>query len=110
MGRITNEQAEERLSKCLTFLSQGLNLTQIAEKTAIKRTTLHRFLCRHGAIKSRAQRQRRVSAQQDNWGKETLDPSHLTPEQLDQARRFGIRPGRYAWLLTCPRGGNAFPR
>ena len=110
MARITNEEAEARLAKCLTFLSQGMNLTQIAERTAIKRTTLHRFLYRHGAIKAGRDKTRRVSANLDNWGKERLDPSHLTEEQLAQARRFGVSPGRYAWLLTCPRGGNAFPR
>ena len=80
MARITNEEAEARLAKCLTFLSQGMNLTQIAERTAIKRTTLHRFLYRHGAIKGGRDKQRRVSANLDNWGKERLDPSHLTEE------------------------------
>ena len=107
MGRISNAEAEERLAKCLTLLSQGMSVTQIAERTAIKRTTLHRFLCRHGAIKTTGKdKARRISAAADNWGKERLDPSHLTEDQLAQAKRFGITPGRYAWLLTCPKGGN----
>jgi len=110
MGRISNAEAEARLAKCLVYLSQGMGVTQISDRVGIQRTTLHRFLYRHGAIKGGREKQRRVSAQQDNWGKERLDPSHLTEEQLEQARRFGITPGRYAWLLTCPRGGNAFPR
>ena len=110
MGRITDAEARDRLAKCLTYLSQGLDLTQIAEKTRIRRTSLHRFLYRHGAIKAGRQKMRRVAAAADNWGIETLDPSHLTEEQREQAARFGISPGRYAWLLTCPRGGNPFPR
>lgn len=31
----------------------------------------------------------------------------LTEAQLEMARRLDITPDRLAWLLTCPRGGNA---
>lgn len=37
------------------------------------------------------------------------DPSGLTPDHLDKARRWGIAPSRFAWLLKCPKGGSATP-
>lgn len=37
-----------------------------------------------------------------DWQSE-LDPSNLTDAQREQAKRFGIKEGRYAWLLSCPR-------
>jgi hypothetical protein len=37
------------------------------------------------------------------------DPSYLTEDHLDKARRWGISPTRYAWVLKCPKGGNATP-
>ena len=111
MARISNAEAEERLARCLTYISHGMGVREISEREGIQRVTLHRFLCRHGAIKTSGRdRMRRIQAAADNWGKERLDPSHLTEEQLEQARRLGVKPARYAWLLTCPKGGNAFPR
>jgi hypothetical protein len=108
MARIKNAEAEERLARCLTYLSQGMGVREISEREGLKRVTLHRFLFRHGAIKTGSKdRARRIQAAADNWGKERLDPSNLTREQLDHASRVGITPGRYAWLLTCPKGGNA---
>jgi hypothetical protein len=47
------------------------------------------------------------------------DPAGLTEEQIERANALGITPGRFAWLLSCPRTlsvyshaapGNAYTR
>lgn len=44
-----------------------------------------------------------------DWQSE-CDPSVLTPEQVEHAKKVDIPLGRYAWLLSCPRGGNTTKR
>ena len=72
------------------------------------RNAISRFLDRNGlGGEKRAYSKRKQARTADTWGRERADPSVLTPEQIVHAFRVGINPARYAWLLQCPKGGNA---
>lgn len=114
MGRISEEAVAERLERCRELMAQGMDLTEMSVRIAVDRMTLYRFLSRKGLLghlprtgerrgrKPRHGLNRRPGYNGGEWGRETADPSRLTPEQLAHARRVGIKPARYAWLLSCP--------
>jgi hypothetical protein len=41
----------------------------------------------------------------DEWFKGTADASDLTAYELECCVRLDIKPERWAWLKTCPKGG-----
>ena len=125
MGRIPESESRDRLEACRKMLADGLNLTDISARVNVDRTVLYRFLCRNGVITPkhggnsngilrrttrRKAGQRKPGARPmgyngEEWGKQKASASSLTPEQILHAFRLGINPERYAWLLTCPKGG-----
>lgn len=92
----------ERLAQVKALLAQGQPQIVIAGKVGMAQSNLCGYLKRHG-LRTWTPRK---GSNDSGWGRERLDPPSLTQDQLDQARRLGITPGRYAWLLTCPRSGN----
>ena len=108
MGRISNADAQARIARVRQWMAEGLNIRHMAEKEGIKPEALSRFLDRNGlGGEKRAYSKRKQARTADTWGRERADPSVLTPEQIVHAFRVGITPDRYAWLLQCPKGGNA---
>lgn len=90
------------------LVESGLLPTQIAEKVGINvdsvRHILRRYLHRpYLKVRNHAC----ASNARPEWGSETADPSTLSPEQLDLARRVGITPERFAWLCSCPKNPDA---
>lgn len=41
----------------------------------------------------------------DEWFKGEADASDLTKHELERCKFLGIKPERWAWLKTCPKGG-----
>ena len=108
MARISNADAQARIARVRQWMAEGLTIRHNAHKEGIKPDTLARFRARHGMTgEKRAYSKRKQARTADTWGRERADPSVLTPEQIVHAFRVGINPARYAWLLQCPKGGNA---
>ena len=116
MGRISNALVEARLTEARALMSQGVTVRFLADRWGIERDAAKQFLRRHRLgrkygmkvvpRKAAAEyRRAKIVGNEPKW--QNADPSGLTPDQLDQAMRLGIKPSRYAWLLLCPRGGNA---
>lgn len=93
-----------RIQEVRDLLAQGLPQIHIAAKVGMTPSNLCSYIQRN---KLRTWVARCKGRHDSGWGRERIDPSHLTAEHLYQARRLDVEPGRYAWLLTCPRGGNA---
>ena len=95
----TGQRRAERLAQIKALLAQGIAQVTITQKVGMAQSNLCSYLKRHGLRTWTARKGRHDSG----WGRERVDPSHLTADQLAQASRLDIEPGRYAWLLTCPR-------
>jgi hypothetical protein len=90
------------------LVESGLLPTQIAEKVGINVDSVRHILrryCQRPYLKVR--NHACASNARPAWGSETADPSTLTPEQLDTARRVGITPERFAWLCAIPKNPDA---
>jgi transcriptional regulator len=98
--------ATERLRLIKGWMRQGITQVEMASCLRLTQPAVSAFMKRHGLARTSPAN---VSAAQRaaQWGKERADPSTLTPDQRAHAARIGIEPGRYAWLMTCPKTGNA---
>ena len=104
--RLPEAVATERLRLIRQWLRKGVTQVQMASCLKLTQPAVSAFMKRHGL--ARTSPGNAAAAQRAaEWGKERADPSTLTAEQRDHAARIGIEPGRYAWLLTCPKSGNA---
>ena len=83
------------------MVANGATSADIAKRLKLSTSSVFAFIEKHRL--QRPASGRKVSPT-DHM---TADASVLTPEQIEQARRVGIAPGRYAWLLTCRHEGNA---
>ena len=104
MNRLTPEAVNQRLAAIKDLRSKGLNQQEIGNRLGLTQPAVSAFMRRHG-LKGRASGAYLAKLRPRNWGEETADPSNLTQEQLDTARRTGITPERFAWLCSCQRIG-----
>ncbi|HSG20492.1 MAG TPA: hypothetical protein VLA31_06950 [Burkholderiaceae bacterium] len=104
-----------RRAEATALLSQGVKVVEMATRWGLTEGAVRAYLRR---LKTPGKQYRvTASRQSEHYGKmkmygnepewQKADPSTLTAEQLDHAMRLDIPPARYAWLLLCPRGGNA---
>ena len=114
MGRLRKAEKQARIDEARDLISQGVAVADLASRWRIDVPGARRFLLLNGlAVAARIRRRPQGSnaAKHKMYGNEprwqNADPSALTAEQLDHAIRLNIKPSRYAWLLSCPRGGNA---
>ena len=106
MAGLPKEVAAERIRLITSYKAQGLTQHEMAAKMGISQPCVHSFMKKHGlTTKAKGAYLRKLRTR--DWGAETADPSRLSPDQLDIARRVGITPERFAWLCTCPHDGNA---
>ena len=111
MGRygLPPEERARRMKVVLELRALGRTQRDIAAVLGISQPGLSAF---EKAAGIRDPKYRRTLSQAQKlrarpWGMEKADPSNLTPEQLETARRTGIEPARFAWLLLCPKDPNA---
>ncbi len=97
---------KQRVILIQPLLDQGKGPTQISNELNINITVVHhlirRYCKRPDFYKPNSNLEMYTSM---DW-QSVCDPSTLTSEQREDAAAFGIEEGRYAWLLTCPKGGN----
>ena len=114
MGRLSTTAKAARLAEASDLLGKGLAIGELASRWGIDIPGARRFLVLNGLSKAAAITRRprgakaakhKMVGNEPRW--QNADPSGLTADQLDHALRMGIKPSRYAWLLTCPKGGNA---
>lgn len=114
MGRIHRDAVEARIAEALALIPTGVTVRDLSVRWGVETSAAKRFLCRHGLAEARKPRGRprgSKAAKHKMYGNEpawqNADPSSLTADQLDHALRLDITPRRYAWLMQCPKGGNA---
>lgn len=93
----------ERLAIIQPMVTQGMKPSQIADAIGVNPEIIRHFIRRwcirpEGYVKPNAN----AGCLMD-WQSEA-DPSNLTDDQREHARRVGMTEGRYAWLMTCPKG------
>ncbi len=105
-SRLPEAVANERLRLIREWLRKGVTQVQMGTRLKLTQPAVSAFMKRHGLARTSPGN---VAAAQRaaEWGKERADPSTLTADQREHAARIGIEPGRYAWLMTCPKTGNA---
>ena len=113
MGRLSRSASSARRAEAVLLLSQGVKVVEMATRWGLSEGGARAYLRRLG----RPGKQYVPKSGNPNYGKQkmvgnepawqTADPSSLTADQLDHALRLDIKPARYAWLLQCPKGGNA---
>lgn len=111
MGRngLSPEAKAKRMQIVLELRALGRTQRDIAAQLGISQPGLSAF---EKAAGIRDPKYRRTLSQAQKlrarpWGMEKADPSNLTHEQLETARRTGIEPARFAWLLLCPKDPNS---
>ena len=107
MSEMTNK-TKGLVERIRPLVNSGLLPTQIAQKVGINvdsvRHILRRYLHRPYL---KVRNHSCASNARPAWGSETADPSTLTEEQLETARRVGITPERFAWLCAIPKNPDA---
>jgi transcriptional regulator with XRE-family HTH domain len=104
MAGLPKEVAAERIRLITAYKAKGLTQHEMASKMGISQPCVHSFMKKHGlTTKAKGAYLRKLRTR--DWGVETADPSRLSPDQLDTARRTGISPERFAWLCSCKRLG-----
>ena len=96
----------EVLAKIKPLIEKGLLPNAVAERTGVSVETVRHYARRY-CHRPNHKPQLSNRARADLWGSETADPSTLTAEQLDVARRVGITPERFAWLCAIPKNPDA---
>ena len=105
---MNTKEAEEirkkRVALIQPLVNKGLKPQQISEEIGINAETIRHIIRRwcvrpEGYVKPIKKNDMCVM----DWESER-DPSTLTNEQREHAKRVGMTEGRYAWLLTCPKG------
>ena len=111
MGRhgLPSQERERRINLVVELRALGRTQRDIAAVIGITQPALSAFELKEGI---RNPKHRQTAAQKAKlrprqWGIEKGDPSTLTAEQLETARRTGITPERFAWLCAIPRNVEA---
>ena len=106
---LSPEARAARIKLVLELRALGRTQRDIAAKLGITQPGLSAFELSAGIRDPKFRRtpSQKAKLRPRNWGVEKGDPSTLTPEQLETARRTGITPERFAWLCACPRDPNA---
>lgn len=109
MGRrpLDPELVAHRTKLVIDMTAEGKPQREIAAALGITSSALCVFTARH-KLRRQVADARKFGRKQ--WGSEKADPSTLSPEQLDVARRVGITPERFAWLCSCPHDGKGNAR
>jgi hypothetical protein len=98
----TTEIREKRLAIIQPLVSQGIKPAQISHVVGLSPEVI-RHIIRRWCVRPEGYVRNKVNDSTMDWQSE-CDPSVLTDEQREQAQRIGMGEGRYAWLLTCPKG------
>lgn len=101
----------------MLLLSQNVKLGDIATLWGLTEGGARAYIRRLSDAPAAASTLLRSTAVNPNYGRykmygnepkwQNADPSTLSPQDLDYALRMDIKPSRYAWLMQCPKGGNA---
>lgn len=94
---------KERLAIIQPMVTSGMKPAQIADATGINAETIRHFIRRWCVRPEGYVRPSQNIGCLMDWDSE-CDTSALTDEQREHAKRVGMTEGRYAWLLTCPKG------
>lgn len=114
MGRILQSEVDRRLAEARALISSGVTIRALSERWGIQREAAKQFLRRHrvkgiprakGRPKGSHAANMKIVGNEPSW--QNADPAALTDDQKDAALRMGISLSRMAWLLQCPKGGNA---
>ena len=114
MGRILKSEVDRRLLDARDLIAKGVTIRALSERWGIQREAAKQFLRRHrvkgvpraiGRPKGSKAANMKIVGNEPEW--QNADPSALTDDQRDAALRMGISYTRFAWLLQCPKGGNA---
>jgi hypothetical protein len=95
---------KKRVALIQPLVDKGLKPQQISDEIGINAETIRHIIRRwcvrpEGYLKPMANQEACLM----DWDSE-CDPSNLTDEQRQHAKRVGMTEGRYAWLMTCPKG------
>ena len=104
LAKEANERERaRRLALVQPLVNEMLTPTQIARRVDLSRSQVA-HLVRHYCERPEGYCNRNGKIGVNNSiCLDEADPSGLTEEQLDMARRVGITPGRFAWMVACPR-------
>ena len=101
----------------LDMIDAGASLAEITAALGYTRKSKTIQLLERGGIKVPRRLYNECAAHRAV--EDEVDPAQLTEEQVERANALGITPGRFAWLLSCPRTlsvyshaapGNAYTR
>jgi hypothetical protein len=94
---------KERVSKIQPLVTQGIKPSEIGRIIGLD-ASIVRHLIRRYCDRPEGYVNPNLSSNESmmDWQSE-CDPSVLTDDQREHAKRVGITEGRYAWLLSCPR-------
>ena len=96
------EIREKRLAIIQPLVTQGMKPAQISDVIGLSPEII-RHIIRRWCVRPEGYIRHKISDSLMDWQSE-CDPSVLTDEQREHARRVGVTEGRYAWLLSCPKG------
>ena len=116
MGRLSRSASSARRAEAMLLLSQNVKLGDMATLWGLTEGGARAYIRRlSDPVASTTPLRSKTS--NPNYGRykmygneprwQNADPSTLSPEHKAYALLMGIKPSRYAWLLQCPRGGNA---
>lgn len=115
-AEIVHEAAIKK-AVAVEMMDAGASLVEITAAIGYTRKSKTIQLLERGGIKVARRLYNECKAHRAT--EDEIDPSSLTDEQLERANALGITPGRFAWLLSCPRTlsvyshaapGNAYTR
>jgi hypothetical protein len=98
----TTEMREKRLAIIQPLVTQGMKPAQISHVVGLSPEVI-RHIIRRWCVRPEGYVRHKVADSLMDWQSE-CDPSILTDDQREHARRVGMSEGRYAWLLSCPKG------
>lgn len=96
-------ERKRRVAAIQPLLDKEMSMPAIAEATGYSLSavshTVRRYCKRPASYKPNPNLSKgtRLTADHDE-----ADPSFLTPEQRERAKRLGMTEGRFAWLCKCP--------
>ena len=94
-------ERERRVALIQPLVTEGLKPAQISHRIGLNPDVVRHIIRRYCKRPDGYYKYGRNENMMD-WQSE-VDPSHLTPEQREHAKRLNMTEGRYAWVMACPR-------
>lgn len=96
------KRRKERIKLIQPLVTQGMKPKQIADKIGLNPEIVRHLIRRH-CVRPEGYVNPNLTGSCLMDSDSVGDPSILTEEQRERAKRVGITPERFAWMLGCPR-------